>query len=84
VTETAAPATDPDLFISYSRRDQDFVRRLYEALAANGRQSWVDWEGIPPTAKWMDEVRSAVERAQAFLFVISPDSAASQVCTEEV
>ena len=76
--------TGADVFISYSRRDGEFVRRLYEALNANGRTCWVDWEGIPPSAKWMDEVRAAIDSSQAFVFVISPDSIASEICREEL
>ena len=72
-----------DVFVSYSRRDQDFVRRLHEALVAAGREVWVDWEGIPTSAKWMDEVRAAIDAADAFVFVVSPDSAASPVCRDE-
>ena len=72
-----------DVFISYSRRDQDFVRRLHEALVGAGRETWVDWEGIPPSAKWMDEVRAAIDAADAFVFVVSPDSAGSPVCRDE-
>jgi hypothetical protein len=40
------------VFISYSREDQEYVRRLYRALATAHRDAWVDWEGIPPTAEW--------------------------------
>src|SRR3954454_19886471 len=72
-----------DVFLSYSRRAQASVRRLHEALVAAGREGWVDWEGIPPSAKWMDEVRAAIDAAQAFVFVVSPDSAASPVCRDE-
>jgi len=73
-----------DVFISYSRKDQDFVRQLHEALAGQGRDTWVDWEGIPPTAEWMKEIHAAIEAADTFVFVISPDSAASEVCKLEV
>jgi hypothetical protein len=31
-----------DEFISYSRKDQGFVRRLFDALKAQSRGSWVD------------------------------------------
>ena len=34
----------PAVFLSYSRRDQDFVRRLHDALAARDYEVWVDWE----------------------------------------
>jgi hypothetical protein len=44
----------------------------------------VDWEGIPPTAEWMKEIHAAIEAADTFVFVISLDSAASEVCKLEV
>jgi WD40 repeat protein len=72
-----------DVFLSYSRRDQEVVRRLHGALADAGREAWVDWQGIPPTAEWMAEVRAAVDAADAFVVVLSPDWAASPVCREE-
>jgi TIR domain-containing protein len=39
----------PDVFVSYSRADEAFVRRLDAALRARGKDVWVDWEDIPPT-----------------------------------
>jgi WD40 repeat protein len=72
------------IFISYSRRDQAFVRRLDKALADRGRDPWVDWEDIPPTARWREEVKSAIVHAQSFVLVLSPDSVASRVCTQEI
>jgi WD40 repeat protein len=71
-------------FISYSRKDKEFVRRLNDSLDSSGIEAWVDWEGIPPSAEWMDEITRAVEGADAFLFVISPDSLASKVCGDEL
>jgi WD40 repeat protein len=73
-----------DVFISYSRADREFVTALQEALATLGRSAWVDWQDIPPTAEWMAEIRSAIDQADAIVFVISPDSAASRVCGEEI
>jgi WD40 repeat protein len=73
-----------DVFISYSRHDKEFVLRLHDALQQHGRNAWVDWEGIPPSAEWMQEINSAIEAADTFVFVISPDSVASQVCNTEV
>lgn len=72
------------IFISYSRKDSDFVRRLHGGLAENNRDTWVDWEGIPPTAEWMVEIEAAIDAAEAFVFVLSPDSAASAVCRREL
>ena len=56
VTTPAAPAAGEipraDVFISYSRHDGDFVRRLHDALRELGKDPWVDWEDIPATAPW--------------------------------
>lgn len=73
-----------DVFISYSRKDKDFVSRLHDGLAKINRDTWVDWEGIPPTAEWMKEIYSGIESADTFIFIISPDSVASQVCGQEI
>jgi WD40 repeat protein len=73
-----------DAFISYSRRDKEFVQRLHERLAGQQRQIWVDWEDIPPTADWRAEIRSGIEATQAVIFVISPDFVRSKECRVEL
>ncbi|MBI1279036.1 MAG: TIR domain-containing protein [Anaerolineaceae bacterium] len=73
-----------DVFISYSRKDKEFVHQLNDALAAQNRNTWVDWEDIPATADWWKEIASGIEEADAFVFVISPDSVRSQVCRNEI
>ena len=73
-----------DVFISYSRRDIDFVRHLFDQLKARDREAWADWQDIPPTADWLAEIYSGIEAANTFLFVISPDSVASEICTLEI
>ena len=73
-----------DVFISYSRKDQGFVKKLFAALENEKREAWVDWQGIPPTAEWLAEVYAAIDAADAFIFVISPDSAISEICQLEV
>ena len=50
----------PDVFISYSRKDKEFVRRLDDELTARGRQAWVDWEGIRPTEEFMQAIYGAI------------------------
>ena len=73
-----------DFFISYAREDQAFVRRLHEALSEHKRQTWVDWRSIAPTAEWLKEIYSAIEAADAFIFVISPPAINSRVCKLEL
>lgn len=73
-----------DVFISYSRKDTDFVRQLHDALAARGRDTWVDWESIPLTADWLAEIYAGIEAADTFVFVITPDSISSRECAREL
>ncbi len=73
-----------DVFISYSRKDSSFVHRFHRELKDLGRETWVDWEDIAPTAEWMREIQSAIEGAESFVFVISPDSVASEICSIEL
>lgn len=73
-----------DVFISYSRKDKEFMRRLHTSLAAIERDVWVDWEDIPLTADWWKEICNGIEAADTFIFVISPDSVRSEVCRNEI
>src|SRR5215831_15317234 len=73
-----------EIFISYSRKDKDFVRRLDESLKNRGREAWVDWEDIRPTEEWMQAIYAAIEGADTFVFVLTPDSVASDVCGREI
>src|SRR6266700_2990763 len=77
------PPTD-EVFISYSRKDTDFVRRLDDALKTRGREAWVDWEDIRPTEEWMQAIYAAIEGADTFVFVLTPDSVTSVVCGREI
>jgi|GEM_PF-2669500 len=74
----------PDVFISYSRKDREFVKRLDAALQARGREAWVDWEGIRPAEEFMQAIFPAIEGTDTFVFVISPDSVTSDVCGKEL
>ena len=74
----------PDIFISYARENRDFVHRLDESLKSRGREAWVDWEGIRPTEEFMQAIYGAIEAADTFVFVLTPDSVASVVCGHEI
>jgi WD40 repeat protein len=81
---TEIPNATSKVFISYSRRNKKFAKKLNDSLDSNGVDAWVDWEGIPLSSDWMDEITRAIEAADAFLFIISPDSLASEVCASEL
>lgn len=74
----------PDIFISYSRRNKEFVKQLHQSLVENGRDVWVDWEDIPITADWWQEIRTGIDASDVVVFIISQASLESAVCTMEV
>lgn len=71
-------------FLSYSRKDTEFARQLHARLQQDTLNIWADWERIPITANWMAEIVGAIEEADAFIFVISPDSLISEYCEKEL
>ncbi|ASC69520.1 WD-40 repeat protein [Halomicronema hongdechloris C2206] len=73
-----------DVFISYSRKDKEFVQILNRALVESKYDAWVDWEDIPLTADWWAEIQAGIEAADTFIFIISPHSIASTVCRQEI
>jgi hypothetical protein len=72
------------LFFSYSHKDIDSARKLTKAFEGQDLDFWIDWEGIPPTVDWWNEIEKAIEEADIFLFLLSPDSAKSKVCKQEI
>ncbi|HVA04297.1 MAG TPA: TIR domain-containing protein [Acidimicrobiales bacterium] len=73
-----------DVFVSYSRRDSDFVSRLSAALDVRGKDVWVDTGSIADAEVFPQAIRSAIEASDAFLFVITPEAVASAYCEQEV
>jgi len=81
------------VFLSYSRRDHDFTRRLASALAARGYAPDFDQSARDPTNidsgvsaedEWWQRLKDMIAAADVMVFIVSPDSAASKVCDEEI
>lgn len=50
-------------FISFSKADMAWVREsLHEALLAQSRVIWADWEDQPPSAEWTEFVHDGIEQ----------------------
>ena len=73
-----------DVFISYSRRDAEYVQALVAAVEQRGKHVWVDTEGIRDGEVFPDALLRAIESSDAFVLVISPDSVTSSFCATEV
>ncbi|MBN2115734.1 MAG: toll/interleukin-1 receptor domain-containing protein [Anaerolineales bacterium] len=73
-----------DIFISYSRRDQEFVTRLASDLDAQVAGVWFDQSTIQAGQKWHDEIMDGIHECKAFILVLSPDAMESRYVREEV
>lgn len=73
-----------DIFISYSRINSDFVRRLNNDLKRRGHDTWVDWEDIPRGEQWLNEIYDGIENADTFLCVVSRHWLSSEICNDEI
>lgn len=71
------------IFISYSRVDEDFARRLATDLDAQGMDVWLDVDDIPPGVKWSTAVQQGLDTCDVMLLIISPESMASTNVEDE-
>lgn len=73
-----------EVFVSYSRTDSDFARKINRELQAAGKTCWFDQESIAAGADFQQEIFKGIETGNNFLFIISPDSVNSPYCEDEV
>ncbi|MEZ4668793.1 MAG: tetratricopeptide repeat protein [Anaerolineae bacterium] len=73
-----------DAFISYSRRDGEFVHKLEDALAAAQKNVWVDWEDIARGLNWWKEIQTGIESADTTLIVVTEHWLLSEICHREL
>jgi hypothetical protein len=73
-----------DIFISYSRRDQEFVTRLASDLDAQVAGVWFDQSAIQAGENWQAEIMEGISECKAFILVLSPDAMESRYVREEV
>lgn len=74
----------PHIFISYAHEDLDIANRVVDALAKNAVDVWINWKSIPKGEDWEQEIFRGIEEADAFLFLISPDSVSAKGCKKEI
>ena len=71
-------------FISYSHIDKDFAGSVTAALAqSTSFTPWVD-SSIKAGHDWRGEIADAILSSSAMVFILSPNSASSRYCREEV
>jgi hypothetical protein len=73
-----------DVFISYSRQDADFGRKLYHALTQHKLQVWIDGDDTPESPAWWEKICKGIEQSDNFVLILSPDSLSSPICHLEM
>lgn len=83
-SEAARGQIGADVFISYSRKDADFARKLNTSLQMAGHTTWFDQESISKGVDFEKEIFKGISGCDNFVFIISPDSVNSPYCQNEV
>ena len=76
--------TPYDAFISYSRHDQVFVRKLVDRLKKHGISIFYDEADIALGDSLIDSLSQAIQNAKYVLVVMSPDYFAGSWATKEL
>jgi hypothetical protein len=83
-TSPAADGAEVDLFLSYSRRDENRVLPIADRLRAAGLKVWMDQSGIDGATLWAQEITDAIRRAKVCVLFGSTASFASSHVIREV
>jgi serine/threonine protein kinase len=81
--EDALKVAPQHVFISYSRRDNDYVRQLHDYLQQNGLQIWID-DQIEHGDQWFITINDAIKTSAAVLVIMSPDAEVSEWVNKEI
>jgi hypothetical protein len=73
----------PDVFVSYSRVDQDAARVVVSELKKLGLSVFIDEEGLEIGVSWQQEIFDALENCRCVVAMYSPDFLSSPVCKDE-
>lgn len=79
------PERSGHVFMSYSRKDEEVMRRVAKFLRGQGMMVWVDNEKlVPGTPIWEAEIEKAILGAGAAVVLLSPDSKESEWVRREI
>jgi hypothetical protein len=71
------------IFLSYSRKDEEVVKVLVQGLEAARHEVWVD-QDLTGGDAWWDKILDNIQLATVFVFVLSDASGQSKPCIAEL
>lgn len=78
------PSTDKEVFISYSRKDGDAVKPIYDQLEKAGYKCWLDVDGMYSGVSYKKVIVDAIKQSKVLLFMSSENSNKSRNVVSEV
>ena len=75
---------NPDVFISYSRKDSSVAKSLCEFLSNHGIEYWIDKEGIFCGENYKEVIVDAIDKSKALIFLSSVYSNESANVAREI
>lgn len=72
-----------NIFISYSRKDMEFVRKLAGDMEKAGYDVWWDITDLRGGDDWVRSLPAAIEASQFFIIVLTPNSTESEWVQKE-
>lgn len=65
------PVERTDVFISYSRSDENKARRLYDSLVSLGLNVWYDRRNLAAGDNWLERIKKSIESTKFFIGMVS-------------
>jgi len=66
-----------DIFLSYSRKDHQWVQDFVSALRKAGVRAWFDVQDLAPGDRWEDQIQDALRQSSTLVVILTPDSVSS-------
>ena len=76
--------TQYDIYICYSRRDNEVATDICHFLDQQGLSYWIDKRAIETGADFAQSIVKAIQASNLFLFIISENSGKSRFCINEL
>jgi hypothetical protein len=72
------------IFLSYSRKDAKYLKKLYYWLIESGFNVWADLRIQPGNLSWINDISSAIKNSKIIIVLLTPNSEESKWVQQEI
>lgn len=76
--------SDRFVFVSYSKKDKDFVKELVDLMETKGVKVYIDYKDVPPGAIFAEKIVTAIEDALCCVLIFTSNSNNSSFVLSEI